>query len=71
VPCSEDADDITSGTKYQNVAKKYQIILNNEEISEDFIFMHDDIFILKKINTIKAYSNCSIKDHLQMQRFNF
>ncbi|XOB41786.1 MAG: hypothetical protein ACKKMS_00080 [Candidatus Nealsonbacteria bacterium] len=50
------------GHKYKNVAKKIRILLNDERISDDFIFMNDDFFILKEYEEIPYYYNKTIKE---------
>jgi len=52
IPCSEESDDIKLESKYKSVAYKYTIIINDKRISRDFVLMHDDIFIIKKIKKL-------------------
>lgn len=49
--------------KYKNVINKYKIILANEEISEDFILMHDDNYILEPIDRIPYYVAWTLEEH--------
>lgn len=51
--------------RLENVRAKYRIICEDERISEDFIFMMDDIFILRPIKEIKYYKIARIKDYLE------
>lgn len=51
-------------TKYKNVINKYKIICDDERISEDFILMNDDIYILEKLEKLEIYKKCSLKEHL-------
>ena len=42
-----------------------KIICDNEEISEDFIFMHDDIFILKPLKEVPYYYRGTLEEHVE------
>ncbi len=44
------------GGKFQNINKCYKAIIDEEKISEDFILMNDDFFILSPSNNYKYYS---------------
>jgi len=50
--------------RWQNVIDKYRIACNDSRISDDFIWMMDDVFILEKITNIPYYKMCNIKDYL-------
>lgn len=52
-----------------NVASKLIDIVNNENISEDFILMMDDVFIMKKIRLTNYYRG-NLADHLNKRRYN-
>ena len=52
--------------KIQNVKDKYKIIIENEDISEDFILMHDDIYAINKIQELKPYIRWTLQDHLDI-----
>lgn len=52
----------TSKDKYQNVVKKILEILEIDEISDDFILMNDDFFVLKRYETFPYYYNKELKD---------
>lgn len=55
-----DIDD--NGHKYDNVTKKIKFILDCKEISEDFIYMNDDFFLLKPFGEIPYFWNKPIKE---------
>ena len=42
-------------TKYKNAAENLKKICSSSEISESFILMNDDFYIIKKINNIENY----------------
>lgn len=52
-------------TRYQNVVAKMRIACEDPRISEDFIRMMDDVYILKQIKKIWYYKIWTIKDHLE------
>lgn len=41
--------------KWRNVEKKFDLIVNNPDISDDFIFMNDDFWIFKKYKEFPYY----------------
>lgn len=45
------------GDKFQNINNCYKEIINNKNISDNFILMNDDFFILKPLNNFYYYSN--------------
>lgn len=49
--------------KFDNVINKYRIICNDDRISNDFILMHDDNFIIKQIDDIDYYIRSTLKEH--------
>lgn len=51
------------GFAFDNVVNKLKVVCDNENISEDFIFMHDDIFILKPLQKIIYYHRGTLKWH--------
>ena len=53
------ADD--QGHKYFNVANKIWRMLNNKNVSDDFILMNDDFFILQEYKKIPYYYNLTLK----------
>ncbi len=42
-------------TKYKNAAENLKKICSSSEISESFVLMNDDFYIIKKINNIETY----------------
>lgn len=58
------------GHKYLNVAYKIRELLKNKEISDDFIFMNDDFFLLKPFPVIPYYFNKTIKEWIERYPFN-
>lgn len=61
-----------STKRFENVRNKYRIICENEEISDDFILMHDDNYILKPIKELKYYIRWTLQEHSDViyERFN-
>lgn len=55
----------TPGDKYWNVRKKINVIVRDDRISDNFIFMHDDHYILKPIKELKYYKRAKLKDHYE------
>lgn len=53
-----------SHTKYRNVLQSLQAIVNSEDISEKFVLMNDDFFIIKKISKIINYSGGLLMDKI-------
>ena len=51
--------------KYKNVLNKMYQICNNKEISDDFIYMHDDNFIIKPIKELKYYKRSTLENHCE------
>lgn len=43
------------GDKFENIRNCISMISDNTNISENFVLMNDDFFVLKKINTINNY----------------
>jgi len=56
IPFKDTEDKIT------NVRKKYEIIAEHKDISDDFILMYDDVMSINPITSFKPYINWSIKD---------
>jgi hypothetical protein len=49
------------GHKYFNVARKIGAILTNKEISDNFLYMNDDFFLLKDYEEIPYYYSKNLK----------
>lgn len=56
-------------TRYTDVASKLSLVTDTKEISEDFVLMMDDVFILKPIK-LKNYYRGTLEDHLKKRRYN-
>lgn len=54
------AVDITEHDKLRNTCHKLRVICENKDISEDFILMNDDFFVMKKVRFLKYYHKGSI-----------
>ena len=50
--------------KYKNVFNKYKMICDDPDISDDFILMNDDIYMLKPVE-LQVYVKGTLKDHLE------
>ncbi len=44
-----------NGSKYNNAKDNVLAILNSSEISDNFILMNDDFFVISKVNNLKTY----------------
>ena len=42
---------------FQNVRVNLKTVIDDPDISEDFVFMNDDFFVVKKINSVPTYYN--------------
>ena len=51
------------GTKWENSAKIFWEIINDEDITEDFYLMMDDVFIMQPIQKFVNYSKTSMETH--------
>lgn len=52
-------------SKYENVRASLYAIVESSEISDDFILMNDDFFILSKIDRLNAYYGGSLRDRIK------
>jgi hypothetical protein len=57
------ADDLPS--KFQNVRRKFRMICDDKNISENFVLMHDDFYIIKPIRKIEYHSRWLLIDYLR------
>jgi hypothetical protein len=53
-------------TKYRNAIQNLNAICNSNEISEEFVLMNDDFYIVKNINTIKTYHGGLLLDKINL-----
>ena len=56
------------GTKYDRVNMTFKEICLNSSISENFVLMNDDFFIMEDVDMskLKSYYRCSMADYLQI-----
>lgn len=47
IPYNDDVKWFNVNHKFNNVRNKYRLIIENNEISDDFLFMNDDFYFLK------------------------
>lgn len=52
-------------SKYLNVLGKYRAICENENISENFVLMNDDMYIMEPITDIPYYIKWTLKEHIE------
>ncbi len=64
IPITDNA-----GHKYKNVARKIKFITQKGLISEDFIYMNDDFFVLKKVRNYPYFYNKKISDWVENYPF--
>jgi hypothetical protein len=53
-------------TKYRNAIQNLNAICSSNEISEQFILMNDDFYIIKNIKTIEAYHGGLLLDKINL-----
>ena len=53
-------------TKYRNAIQNLNAICNSNEISEQFILMNDDFYIIKNINAIETYHGGLLLDKINL-----
>ena len=51
-----------TGSKWQNTSTLYKEIVDNENISEDFILMNDDFFILNPVEKLEYFYEGNLTD---------
>jgi hypothetical protein len=64
-----------TGNAFQNVRTNLKTIIDNPSISEDFVFMNDDFFIVKSIDSVPTYYNGLLLDrskrHTELAGLNY
>ena len=53
-----------NGRKYDNARKNMQAIAASLEISEDFILMNDDFFVIKKVKDLSHYHGGPLSERI-------
>jgi len=53
-------------TKYRNAIQNLNTICNSNEISEKFVLMNDDFYIIKNISSIKTYHGGLLLDKINL-----
>lgn len=61
------ADDIYD-SPLKNTLHKLKIACKDKQISDNFILLNDDFFILKKIAEVKPYYKCTLKQSLKAHK---
>lgn len=56
----------TNKTKYSNARANMEVIANSAEISDDFILMNDDFYIMKPLNTVEYYYSEPLVDKVKV-----
>jgi hypothetical protein len=68
-------DVAQTSNAFQNVRTNLKTIIDNFDISEDFVFMNDDFFIVKKIDSVPTYYNGLLSDrsrrHTELAGMNY
>lgn len=63
------------GNSFENVRNNLRHVIANSEISEDFVLMNDDFFIVQKINSVSLYYggllNKRYQEHQELAGPNF
>ena len=59
------------GNKFQNIQRCMDTICNVHDISEDFVLMNDDFFIMKNIKTLSSYYDGTLEDRIKNYMQNF
>jgi hypothetical protein len=52
-------------SKFQNAKANMQVISESKDISDDFILMNDDFFILKPVHEVKYYYSGSLSEKIE------
>jgi len=50
--------------KFENIKNCMKVVAETKEISDDFVSMHDDFFIVKKINKFEIYHGGYLEDRV-------
>jgi hypothetical protein len=53
-----------NSNKYANALKNLKFLCEHPEISDDFVLMNDDFFIIKKINSVDQFYNGLLSDKI-------
>lgn len=53
-----------TGTKFNNITQCHKVICDSPKISEDFVLMNDDFFILKPIQNMPTFSDGLLEDKI-------
>lgn len=53
-----------TGGKFTNITNAIAVAANSKEISDDFILMHDDFFVIKPVNNISTMHNGYLADKI-------
>jgi hypothetical protein len=54
--------------KFENIKKCMSAIVNSQDISDDFVSMHDDFFITKEIDTIPILYGGPLQDRVSLYK---
>ena len=57
-----------SQNKFDNIKKCMSAIVDNDEISDDFVSMHDDFFIVKKIDSVPILYGGLLEDRVSLYK---
>lgn len=60
--------DISSSDKFVNVKNQYRVITNTPEISENFVLMNDDFFVMQPTDSIKMFHGGTMKEKYESHR---
>ena len=50
-------------TKYTNAKKNLLAIIESDKISDDFVLMNDDFYVMKPVKKVESYTVGSLEDH--------
>ena len=66
---------IPIGNAFENVRNNLRKVIAHPEISEDFVLMNDDFFIIRNVNSVYPYYGGLLinryREHLELAGFNF
>lgn len=70
-PCGIEVDRIarfqqTGKTKWARVRSMFEKLYLNDDLSEDFILMNDDFFVMKPITELKNYYGGSLQERIDV-----
>ena len=54
------------GSKFNNIKNCLEVVSESQEISEDFVFMNDDFFLLQELDELQTYHGGLLLDKINL-----